>query len=81
VAFRLWQQSRNGGFAGVSAWLPRLGLMILLQVALGIATLLGVVPIHLAVTHQAMAFMLIGLVTLYLADMARAKSGNIIPQS
>ena len=80
VALRLWQQSRLG-FGGASAWLPRLGLMILLQVALGIATLLSVVPIHLAVTHQAMAFMLLGLTTLYLADMTRARRGNIIPQT
>ena len=35
----------------VSAWL--LGLAILLQVALGIWTLLAVVPLHLALAHQA----------------------------
>jgi hypothetical protein len=28
-----------------------------------------------------MAFMLIGLTTLYLADVVRAQRGNIIPQS
>jgi len=42
-----------------------------LQVVLGIATLLGMVPISLALGHQALAFMLAGAVTAYLADAAR----------
>ena len=33
-------RARAGGFAGVHGWLPRIALLILLQVALGIATLL-----------------------------------------
>jgi cytochrome c oxidase assembly protein subunit 15 len=79
VAFRLWQQGRAGGYAGVHAWLPRVSLLILLQVCLGIATLVSVVPIHLAVTHQAMAFMLLGVTVTYLADMSRVR-GNMIPK-
>lgn len=64
----LWRQSRRGGFGGVHGWLPRISALILLQVALGIATLLSMVPISLALGHQALAFMLAGAVTAYLAD-------------
>lgn len=73
LAFMLWQQHRAGGFAGVHGWLPRLALLVLLQVALGIATLLSAVPISLAVGHQALAFMLAGVTTAYIADMVRAR--------
>ncbi|HEV7290975.1 MAG TPA: COX15/CtaA family protein [Devosia sp.] len=73
VAVVLWQQSRQGGFDGVHGWLPRLGVLVLLQVVLGIMTLLHAVPISLAVGHQALAFMLAGAVTAYIADMVRAR--------
>ena len=69
----LWRQYRAGGFAGVHGWLPRLGLLVLLQVGLGVATLLTAVPISLAVGHQALAFMLAGVATAYVADMVRAR--------
>ncbi|MNT58983.1 Heme A synthase [compost metagenome] len=72
LAVMLWRQHRAGGFAGVQGWLPRLGLLVLVQVALGIATLLSFVPISLAVGHQAMAFMLAGTTVAYIADMRRA---------
>ena len=72
MAWLLWAQGRSGGFAGVHRWLPRLGLLVLLQVVLGISTLLTRVQIDLAVAHQAVAFMLAGAVTLYLADLLRA---------
>jgi cytochrome c oxidase assembly protein subunit 15 len=68
----IWWQSRTSGFAGVHAWLPRLGALVLLQAALGVATLLAAVPISLAVGHQALAFMLAGLITAYIADMRRS---------
>jgi len=71
--FLLWRQSRAGGFSGVHGWLPRIALLILLQVALGIATLLASVPISLALGHQALAFMLAGTVTAYLADLRPAR--------
>lgn len=71
LAVMLWRQ-RRAGFAGVHAWLPRLGLLVLLQVGLGIATLLSAVPISLAVGHQALAFMLAGVTMAYIADMRRA---------
>ena len=72
LALALWRQSRHGGFAGVNGWLPRIAAFVLLQACLGIATLLFSVPIGLAVGHQALAFMLAGLVTAYIADMRRA---------
>lgn len=72
IGLLLWRQYR-AGFAGVHGWLPRLGALVLLQVALGIATLLSSVPISLAVGHQALAFMLAGLTTAYIADMVWAR--------
>jgi cytochrome c oxidase assembly protein subunit 15 len=69
VGWLLWRQSRAGGFGNVHGWLPRLALLVLLQVALGIATLVLVVPLSLALGHQALAFMLAGAVTAYLADL------------
>ena len=72
LALALWRQSRNAGFAGVNGWLPRIAAFVLLQAVLGIATLLFSVPIGLAVGHQALAFMLAGLVIGYIADMRRA---------
>ncbi len=72
LALALWRQSRHGGFAGVNGWLPRIAAFVVLQACLGIATLLFSVPIGLAVGHQALAFMLAGLVIAYLADMRRA---------
>jgi cytochrome c oxidase assembly protein subunit 15 len=72
VAVLLWQQRSSGGFKGVHGWLPRLALLILVQVTLGIMTLLHAVPISLAVGHQAMAFMLAGVTVAYIADMRRA---------
>jgi cytochrome c oxidase assembly protein subunit 15 len=73
VAFLLWRQSRAGGFSGVNGWLPRLGLLVLLQVALGITTLLTFVPLPLALGHQALAFMLAGAAMAYLADLSRLR--------
>lgn len=72
VAVLVWRQYRSGGFAGVHGWLPRLAILILVQIMLGIATLLYAVPISLAVGHQAMAFMLAGAVAAYLADLRRS---------
>jgi cytochrome c oxidase assembly protein subunit 15 len=69
VGLLLWRQSRSGGFAGTHGWLPRLALLVLLQVVLGIGTLVMVVPLSLALGHQALAFMLAGAITAYLADL------------
>ncbi|RYE85710.1 MAG: heme A synthase [Hyphomicrobiales bacterium] len=69
AGFLLWRQARRGEFAGANGWLPRISLLIVLQVALGVATLLTFVPISLAVGHQALAFLLCGAIVAYLADM------------
>lgn len=45
--------------------------MVCLQVGLGIATLLSNVHLHTAVTHQAGAFILLGLMVFVLADLFR----------
>ncbi|WP_284341753.1 COX15/CtaA family protein [Devosia nitrariae] len=71
VGFALWRRARAGGLAGAHAWLIGIAGIVLTQVGLGIATLVLAVPIHLAVTHQAMAFMLVGMTVLYIADMQR----------
>ncbi|MHA6298951.1 COX15/CtaA family protein [Devosia sp. CAU 1758] len=73
VGYLIWRRHKDGGFAGVHGWLPRIGFIVLLQVGLGVATLLMSVPIGLAVGHQALAFMLAGLGTAYVADMKRVR--------
>ena len=73
IFWLLWRRSKDGGFGGVHGWLPRISLVVLAQVALGIATLLTSVPIALAVGHQAVAFMLAGLAGAYIADMRRVR--------
>ena len=73
IFWLLWRRSKDGGFGGVHGWLPRISLVVLAQVALGIATLLTSVPIALAVGHQAVAFMLAGLAGAYIADMRRIR--------
>jgi cytochrome c oxidase assembly protein subunit 15 len=73
VAFLVWRQARAGGFAGAQGWLPRIALLVGLQVMLGIGTLLMSVPLSLAVGHQALAFMLAGVTAAYLADLQTTK--------
>ena len=68
VGWLLWRQTKRGGFDGADGWLPRIGALVLLQVALGILTLVNMVPISLALGHQALAFMLAGATMAYLAD-------------
>lgn len=68
AAVLVWRQWRRGGFAGVHGWVPRIGVLVVLQIVLGIATLLHGVPISLALGHQALAFMLAGAIAAYLAD-------------
>jgi len=72
VGYLLWRRKRDGGFGGVHGWLPMLGVLVLLQVGLGIATLLMSVPITLAIGHQALAFLLAGVTAGYIADLRRA---------
>jgi cytochrome c oxidase assembly protein subunit 15 len=69
----IWRQASGEGLDGVHGWLPRIGLLVGLQVVLGIWTLLAAVPISLAVGHQALAFLLAGATIAYIADMQRGQ--------
>lgn len=69
AVFLLWRASLSVGLAGVHAWLPRIVVLMCLQVILGITTLLTVVPITFALPHQVLAFMLLATITVYIADM------------
>ena len=73
VGWLLWRQWRRGGFGGVHGWMPRIGVLVALQVVLGILTLVNSVPISLALGHQALAFMLAGATMAYLADASARK--------
>ena len=73
IGYMIWRRYSDGGFGGVHGWLPRIGAIVLLQVGLGIATLLMSVPIGFAVGHQALAFMLAGMSIAYIADMRRVR--------
>ncbi len=70
----VWRQSRRGGFSGVNRWVPAIGGLVLVQVVLGIATLLSMVDISLALAHQAVAFVLAGATMAYLADTSPRRS-------
>ena len=52
---------------------------ILLQMALGIATLLWVVPLSLALLHQAMAMLVLTAATVHAAGLGRRVSLPLIP--
>ena len=71
VTALVWWRARAGGFGGVHGWMQAIAVLVLLQVVLGIATLLTLVPLSLALGHQALAFLIAGAVTAYLADMTR----------
>ena len=60
---------RRDGFTGVHGWLPAIGFIVLLQVLLGIGTILFSVPLPVALGHQSLAFMLAGTISAYLADL------------
>jgi cytochrome c oxidase assembly protein subunit 15 len=68
TAWLVWRQWKQGGFTGANIWLLWIAGTVLVQVVLGILTLLHMVPISLALMHQAVAFILAGAVTAYLAD-------------
>jgi len=61
-ALWLWRRGAGG-------WLPRIALLMVLQAALGVATLVLHVPLPLAIGHQALAFMLAGAICAWLADI------------
>ena len=61
-ALYLWRRGQDG-------WIARIALIVLLQVVLGIGTLLSFVSLPVALGHQALAFMLAGAIVAWLADM------------
>lgn len=61
----------NPGYEGVHIWMPAIGMTVLLQVFLGVVTILSVVNLPVALGHQVVAFLLIGIVMAYLADIHR----------
>jgi heme a synthase len=73
-ALWFWQRGA-GGFSGANGWLPRIAILVLLQAALGITTLLTHVPLPIALGHQALAFMLAGATCAWLADIAPRRAG------
>lgn len=73
VGVLIWRRRVSGGFDSVHGWLPRIAVLVGLQVVLGIVTLLLVIPLPLAIGHQALAFMLFGACIAYLADMKRLR--------
>ena len=73
AALFVWKRGA-GGFAGANGWLPRIAVLVLLQAALGISTLLLKVPLPLALGHQALAFMLAGATCAWLADITPRKA-------
>jgi cytochrome c oxidase assembly protein subunit 15 len=75
AAVLFWRGTQHEGFDGVYRWLPLLAGLVLLQALLGILTLVLVVPMPIALGHQALAFMLLGAITACLADMVPRSSG------
>lgn len=65
----LWAGWRGNRFEAQHKWLLVIAALLALQILLGIATLLLIVPIPLAIAHQAVAFILLGCCVAYLADM------------
>ncbi len=70
-----WHAWSKTQFDGVHGWMVVIAGLTVLQVILGILTLLWVVPIHLALAHQITAFLLCAAGVAYLADMSNEKSG------
>ncbi len=58
-----------------------LAVAVTLQAALGIATLLMVVPLPLALLHQAMAMVVLTVATLHAASVIRGRSAATSPES
>jgi cytochrome c oxidase assembly protein subunit 15 len=74
LAMALWHVVAAGGRAPDTSAARRarviLGLVVA-QAGLGIATLLMVVPLHLALTHQAFAMLVLGMAVVHVAALAR----------
>ncbi|MEM6660919.1 MAG: COX15/CtaA family protein [Pseudomonadota bacterium] len=55
----VWRLLRSG-HARISAWGARIGVVLILQVVLGIVTVMHAAPLDLALLHQAMAMVVVG---------------------
>jgi len=60
---------RRTGWRGVQAWQPAIAGLTIVQMLLGISTLVMAVPIGLALAHQGTAFVLAGATVAWLADL------------
>jgi len=65
---------RGIGFGGEHRWMAVIGVLVAAQIVLGIATLLFVIPVPLAIAHQALAFILVASTVSYAADMRKMVS-------
>lgn len=74
TAVLLVLQVRGSGLGGVHRWLAVIAALVLAQVGLGIATLLSMINIDLAVGHQGLAFILTAAICAYLADMTKTQA-------
>jgi cytochrome c oxidase assembly protein subunit 15 len=72
----LFLQIRGAGLGGVHRWMAIIALLVVAQVSLGIATLLSMINIDLAVGHQGLAFILASAICAYLADMTKTNANG-----
>lgn len=85
LAYALWlatllhalQARRTGGFAASQAWI--LFALMSAQAALGILTLVFVVPLDIALTHQFGATMVLIAATLHVGDLSRKARETTVP--
>ncbi len=73
AGFLLLIDARSKGFAKLDGWFKMILSIILLQVILGILTLVFVIPIPLAIAHQIVAFILFAVIIAYIADIHKGK--------
>jgi cytochrome c oxidase assembly protein subunit 15 len=74
AAVMLFIQARKQALGGVHVWLIAIVGLVLAQVALGIATILTVVHIDVAIAHQGLAFILAIAIGIYLSDMTKTRT-------
>ncbi len=78
TALLLVLQARGAGLSGVHRWLVLIAVLVVAQVTLGIATLLSMIQIDLAVAHQGLAFILAGTICAYLADLTKTRPLGVV---
>jgi cytochrome c oxidase assembly protein subunit 15 len=78
TALLLIAQARGAGLGGVHRWLVLIAVLVVAQVTLGIATLLSMIQIDLAVGHQGLAFALASAICAYLADLTKTHALGVV---